>query len=652
MNELTIILAFVIGAVVAFIIANLMNKNKNVPKAELEALQKSLDSANQEKAQLSSYKQQLEDTKKELSTVRDSFIRSEEDKNIAQTNLANSNAKIEELEKKHKSLEDNNNQLQNDILSLKEENAKHQANAESAKNELNEKNTKLSEFESTTKTLNTQLREKVDELATAKSNLESTKSLLEEKNTKLSEFESTTKTLNTQLREKVDELATAKSNLESAKSLLEEKSEKYDALFNFNTEQTEELNSVKNENSEYKAKYEALNEKLETQLSDFDELRKNAELNFKSIAQQILDNSSNKLKETSKESLEATIKPYKESMEDLKTVINSLSNKTTSDFASFDEKIKNLVKQTNEVSAEANKLAVALKVEKQKQGFWGEQVLERIFDISGLTKGVHYTTQDVSYNEDEDIIRPDFVVSLPEGNKIIVDSKVSLNSYVEYINAENTENAEKHLKAHVNAINTQVANLAKKKYTSMYGAIDFVVVFIPIESALNVAIEADPDLWDKALKNKVILTTPTSLISVLKVTALLWKNHDINSQAEKVVEVGDKLYQKLMDFYRDFHTLNEKINDAQEHSNKCLKAIGNDGKGTIKLTKELQKIGGYKYSKSLDRRKFKNGEESLLNSLSSSSETLIETSAKGVALLEDAEYSVEQDEETPENSEE
>lgn len=610
MSELTIILAFVIGAVVAFIIANLMNKNKNVPKAELEALQKSLDSANQEKAQLSSYKQQLEDTKKELSTVRDSFIRSEEDKNIAQTNLANSNAKIEELEKKHKSLEDNNNQLQNDILSLKEENAKHQANAESAKNELNEKNTKLLEFESTTKTLNTQLREKVDELATAKSNLESTKSLLDDKN------------------------------------------EKYDALFNFNAEQTEELNSVKNENSEYKAKYEALNEKLETQLSDFDELRKNAELNFKSIAQQILDNSSNKLKETSKESLEATIKPYKESMEDLKTVINSLSNKTTSDFASFDEKIKNLVKQTNEVSAEANKLAVALKVEKQKQGFWGEQVLERIFDISGLTKGVHYTTQDVSYNEDEDIIRPDFVVSLPEGNKIIVDSKVSLNSYVEYINAENTENAEKHLKAHVNAINTQVANLAKKKYTSMYGAIDFVVVFIPIESALNVAIEADPDLWDKALKNKVILTTPTSLISVLKVTALLWKNHDINSQAEKVVEVGDKLYQKLMDFYRDFHTLNEKINDAQEHSNKCLKAIGNDGKGTIKLTKELQKIGGYKYSKSLDRRKFKNGEESLLNSLSSSSETLIETSAKGVALLEDAEYSVEQDEETPENSEE
>lgn len=610
MSELTIILAFVIGAVVAFIIANLMNKNKNVPKAELEALQKSLDSANQEKAQLSSYKQQLEDTKKELSTVRDSFIRSEEDKNIAQTNLANSNAKIEELEKKHKSLEDNNNQLQNDILSLKEENAKHQANAESAKNELNEKNTKLLEFESTTKTLNTQLREKVDELATAK------------------------------------------SNLESAKSLLEDKSEKYDALFNFNTEQTEELNSVKNENSEYKAKYEALNEKLETQLKDFNTLRQSAELSFKNIAQQILDNSSNKLKETSKESLEATIKPYKESMEDLKTVINSLSNKTTSDFASFDEKIKNLVKQTNEVSAEANKLAVALKVEKQKQGFWGEQVLERIFDISGLTKGVHYTTQDVSYNEDEDIIRPDFVVSLPEGNKIIVDSKVSLNSYVEYINAENTENAEKHLKAHVNAINTQVANLAKKKYTSMYGAIDFVVVFIPIESALNVAIEADPDLWDKALKNKVILTTPTSLISVLKVTALLWKNHDINSQAEKVVEVGDKLYQKLMDFYRDFHTLNEKINDAQEHSNKCLKAIGNDGKGTIKLTKELQKIGGYKYSKSLDRRKFKNGEESLLNSLSSSSETLIETSAKGVALLEDAEYSVEQDEETPENSEE
>lgn len=610
MNELTIILAFVIGAVVAFIIANLMNKNKNVPKAELEALQKSLDSANQEKAQLSSYKQQLEDTKKELSTVRDSFIRSEEDKNIAQTNLANSNAKIEELEKKHKSLEDNNTELQKNILSLKEENARHQANAESAKNELNEKNTKLLEFESTTKTLNTQLREKVDELATAKSNLESTKSLLDDKN------------------------------------------EKYDALFKFNSDQTEELNSVKNENSEYKAKYEALNEKLETQLSDFDELRKNAELNFKSIAQQILDNSSNKLKETSKESLEATIKPYKESMEDLKTVINSLSNKTTSDFASFDEKIKNLVKQTNEVSAEANKLVVALKVEKQKQGFWGEQVLERIFDISGLTKGVHYTTQDVSYNEDEDIIRPDFVVSLPEGNKIIVDSKVSLNSYVEYINAENTENAEKHLKAHVNAINTQVANLAKKKYTSMYGAIDFVVVFIPIESALNVAIEADPDLWDKALKNKVILTTPTSLISVLKVTALLWKNHDINSQAEKVVEVGDKLYQKLMDFYRDFHTLNEKINDAQEHSNKCLKAIGNDGKGTIKLTKELQKIGGYKYSKSLDRRKFKNGEESLLNSLSSSSETLIETSAKGVALLEDAEYSVEQDEETPENSEE
>lgn len=652
MNELTIILAFVIGAVVAFIIANLMNKNKNVPKAELEALQKSLDSANQEKAQLSSYKQQLEDTKKELSTVRDSFIRSEEDKNIAQTNLANSNAKIEELEKKHKSLEDNNTELQKNILSLKEENARHQANAESAKNELNEKNTKLLEFESTTKTLNTQLREKVDELATAKSNLESTKSLLEEKNTKLSEFESTTKALNTQLREKVDELATAKSNLESTKSLLDDKNEKYDALFNFNTEQTEELNSVKNENSEYKAKYEALNEKLETQLKDFNTLRQSAELSFKNIAQQILDNSSNKLKETSKESLEATIKPYKESMEDLKTVINSLSNKTTSDFASFDEKIKNLVKQTNEVSAEANKLAVALKVEKQKQGFWGEQVLERIFDISGLTKGVHYTTQDVSYNEDEDIIRPDFVVSLPEGNKIIVDSKVSLNSYVEYINAENTENAEKHLKAHVNAINTQVANLAKKKYTSMYGAIDFVVVFIPIESALNVAIEADPDLWDKALKNKVILTTPTSLISVLKVTALLWKNHDINSQAEKVVEVGDKLYQKLMDFYRDFHTLNEKINDAQEHSNKCLKAIGNDGKGTIKLTKELQKIGGYKYSKSLDRRKFKNGEESLLNSLSSSSETLIETSAKGVALLEDAEYSVEQDEETPENSEE
>lgn len=549
MSELTIILAFVIGAVVAFIIANLMNKNKNVPKAELEALQKSLDSANQEKAQLSSYKQQLEDTKKELNTVRESFSRSEEDKNIAQTNLANSNAKIEELEKKHKSLEDNNNQLQNDILSLKEENAKHQANAESAKNELNEKNTKLSEFERTTKTLNTQLREKVDELATAKSNLESTKSLLDDKN------------------------------------------EKYDALFKFNSDQTEELNSVKNENSEYKAKYDALNEKLETQLKDFNTLRQSAELSFKNIAQQILDNSSNQLKETSKESLEAILKPYSEKMADLKQTVSEAYEKEARGFASFDERMKSLLEQTNVVSIQANNLASALKGDHRLQGSWGEATLEQILEVSGLTKGTHYYSQSTHKDENDKNIRPDFEINLPDNRKIIIDSKVSLNAYEAAYNATNNVEREKKLEEHIKAIKNHIDKLSSKNYNQIKNAFNFVFMFIPIEPAYQAALQKEPGLHRYAAEKKILLVSTTTLLVSLRLVKDMWLLDAQNRNVKNIIDKVNDVYEKLVNFLENYLKIGTQLSKVTGIYNEATKQLSSGRGNAIKRLTELKKLG-------------------------------------------------------------
>lgn len=549
MNELYLIIAFVIGAVVAFIIASLMNKNKNVPKSDLEALQKSLEIANQEKAQLPALTTQLKETQNELNKVRSDFNNSEAEKNIAQTNYENCQAKLGEIEAELSSLESDKTNLQEEILSLNKENAQYKANAEKDKNDIEEKARKIGELEN------------------IKTNL------------------------NINLRDSESELAKAKSKFESTNERLIEKTKEYNNLFALHTKQTEELNQVKQENSAYEAQHKSLNEKLETQQRDFDTLRQSAELSFKNIAQQILDNSSNQLKETSKESLEAILKPYSEKMADLKQTVSEAYEKEARGFASFEERIKILNEQTNLVSIQANNLASALKGDKKLQGNWGEATLEQILEVSGLTKGTHYYSQSTYKDENDKNIRPDFEISLPDNRKIIIDSKVSLNAYECAYNATNDVEREKKLEEHIQAIKNHIDKLSSKNYNQIKNAFNFVFMFIPIEPAYQVALQKDPDLHSYAASKNILLVSTTTLLVSLRLVKDMWRLDAQNRNVKNIINKVNDVYEKLVNFLENYLKIGTQLSKVTGIYNEATKQLSSGRGNAIKRLTELKKLG-------------------------------------------------------------
>ena len=347
------------------------------------------------------------------------------------------------------------------------------------------------------------------------------------------------------------------------------------------------------------AKYEKQNESLRQEMM----------LQFNVLASDVLKRNSESLKEANSEQIDALLRPLKENIESFKKTISEGYVKESSSRKLLEVQIERLVKLNETIGEEARNLTSALKGNSKVQGDWGEMILETLLENAGLERGINFETQltrdsggNVLKNDEGKLLRPDVLIKLPDNHSIIVDSKVSLTAFVDYCNAEDENVRIVAGKKHLQSVYAHIDELYAKMYqNNLKGAADYVMMFIPNESAYIAAVQLDINLWKYAYERGVIIVSPTHLFSVMSIVSQLWRQDKQNRNAMLIAERGGKLYDKLVLFMESFEKVGKSIDDAMTSYNKSFNQL-RTGKGNVLRQAEDMKALGAKASKSLPER--------------------------------------------------
>ena len=343
-------------------------------------------------------------------------------------------------------------------------------------------------------------------------------------------------------------------------------------------------------------------QRIADQKKEFEELNKRFNTEFQNLANKILEEKSEKFTERNKENLEAILKPLRERIKDFEEKVERSYSEEKKDKAELRGEIKQLMKLNQQISLEANNLASALKGDSKKQGNWGELMLERILESSGLIKDEEYRTQYHTQNEDGRRIHPDVVIMLPDSKHIIIDSKVSLVAYNRFVNEENEEDAQRYLKAHIDSVKMHVTQLSDKNYQSAVGieSPDFVLMFMPIESSFSQAIKADIELFNFAWERQIVIVSPSTLLATLRTIASLWKQERQTQNAMEIAKRGGLLYDKFVNFVEDLEKIGVNLNRSQGAYDNAMKKLS-EGRGALTTSAEKLRELGAKANKTLSK---------------------------------------------------
>ena len=353
----------------------------------------------------------------------------------------------------------------------------------------------------------------------------------------------------------------------------------------------QQLQKTTIEKIELQQKQTGLQEKLSFQKTEIEQLHQQTTLQFEQLAQKLLEEKSEKFTQANKQNIEAILQPLNENIFRFKKQVEETYDKESKIRFSLDERIKELMAQTTKISTEANNLVNALKTNHKKQGDWGEMILESILQKSGLVKDREYRVQNNLVNHEGKNVRPDIIVDLPENRSIVIDSKVSLNAYNAYCNAENKEEQQLFLTNHLKAVRTHVEQLSSKNYHQLVNSLDFTMLFIPIEPAYLLAMQQDPNLWNDAYQKRILLMSPTNLIACLKLIVDLWNREKQDKSAQKIVKQAEKMYDKMVLFVRSFDQMGKQLQLAQDSYLKAQNQL-KDGRGNVlNQTQQLLKYG-------------------------------------------------------------
>ena len=395
----------------------------------------------------------------------------------------------------------------------------------------------------------------------------------------------------TELSTLLSRTATLEATLSMNGDRLKELSRTLNEQTETNKSQQAEINTTKQKLAEYTANNANLLDKLSTQKQDITELQKTAHLQFEKLAQQIFEEKSGKFTEANKTNIEALLKPLNENIDNFKKKVEETYDKESKQRFSLEEKVKDLIENTQKISQEANNLASALKGQIKKQGDWGETILERILELSGLEKNREYFIQENLKDEHGQNQRPDIVVRLPDDRNIIIDSKVSLNAYLRYSEADSKEQQDIFIAGHLQAINQHIDQLSAKKYEELTSSLDFVIMFIPVEPAYILAVQSDPDLWAYAYTRRILMISPTNLIAVLKIVADLWKREMQSKNAVEIASEGARLYDKFVGFVSTIEDIGKHLSRSQDAYLQAVSQL-KDGRGNlIARVNKLKKLG-------------------------------------------------------------
>jgi len=343
-----------------------------------------------------------------------------------------------------------------------------------------------------------------------------------------------------------------------------------------------------------------LREQLIQQKTELEEVQKKLQTEFENIANRILKERSNEFVQHNEKNIGEILNPLKERIASFEKKVDEAYDKEFRDKVSLREEVKKLTELNTRVSEEANNLTRALKGDVKKQGNWGEVILERVLERSGLTKGQEYEREEVVEGADMSVQRPDVIIHLPDNKHIIIDSKVSLVAYERLVSAETDEQRALFIKEHIASLRSHVKLLSEKNYQNAHNinAPDFVLMFVPIESSFSVAVQSDNELFADAWEKKIVIVSPTTLLATLRTISSIWKQENQSRNAQEIARLSGTLYDKLVGFVGDLSKLKENIDRAGNSYDEALKKLQN-GNGNIFRTAERIKELGAKNNKQL-----------------------------------------------------
>ncbi len=341
-------------------------------------------------------------------------------------------------------------------------------------------------------------------------------------------------------------------------------------------------------------------EKLERQQAETAALNERMTKEFRQVASALLEEKGKQLTDHQEDRLKLLLGPFGEKIKEFQGQVREAYEKEGRERFALKGEVAKLVEQNQRLSQEADNLTRALKGDHQSQGAWGEMILEKLLEDSGLVKGQEYTMQESTTQADGTRLRPDAVILLPEGKQLIVDSKVSLLHYEQFCAAADDNERARLLRLHVESMRTHAKGLSEKDYTKLYGAnsVDFVLMFVPIEPAFLLALRERPQIFQEAYDRQVVMVTHSTLMATLRTVHGLWKNERIARNHLAIAERAGALYDKFVGFTESLGLIGKHVNNARESYEKAVGQLS-DGRGSLVRQVEMLKELGAKTSQSI-----------------------------------------------------
>ncbi|MBS4049589.1 MAG: DNA recombination protein RmuC [Methylomonas sp.] len=314
---------------------------------------------------------------------------------------------------------------------------------------------------------------------------------------------------------------------------------------------------------------------------------------FENLAQRIFEERGKQFVEHNKTSIESLVAPLKQQLGEFKNRVESVYDNETKDRISLREEIVSLRRDTQKMNQEALNLTRALKGDHKTQGNWGEMILEKVLEQSGLRKGIEYETQGAFRDEDKRLFKPDVIIRLPDNKDVIIDSKVSLLAYERYCSAEDDRQRIEALKQHTAAVRNHIKSLSDKDYTSLKGlrSLDFVLLFMPIEAAFMAAFQADEKLFNDAFEHKIVVVTPTTLLATLRTVQNIWRYEQQNENARLIADKAGTLYDKIRGFVEDIEKLGNQLQTVHKTYDGIVNKLSTGSGNLLRQASAFEELG-------------------------------------------------------------
>lgn len=355
--------------------------------------------------------------------------------------------------------------------------------------------------------------------------------------------------------------------------------------------------------TEWKGKFHNMEEKLKTQEENLQTLQEKFTKDFELVANKILEEKTNKFTDQNKKNLDAILSPLRERITDFQKKVEDTNEKNVERSASLDKHLKMLHELNKEITQETRTLTQALRGDSKTQGNWGEFQLEAILEKAGLQKDIHYSKETNLKTEDGANQRLDYIINLPDGKKLILDSKVSLTAYSNYHEADDEVAKAAFLKQHLDSVNTHLKVLGQKDYQKLHGinTPDYVLMFVANEPALTLALKEDMALFEKALDKNIVMVSVSTLLATLRTISFIWKQDLQNKNAEEIARQAGNLYDKFVGFAKDLAKLGDQMQTASKTYEAAMNKMTEGSGNLVRRVENLKKLG-VNPSKNIDQK--------------------------------------------------